>query len=492
MVKDTTLTELSTIMEFRTGEAGNAFYKISSWPETGKVESVEAMLQSGQGLSTYVGYGIGLDGSLALCFKDKDSGAPATYTDTYLVSIKALGKTFNSVVTVNCKAFARGELPKIYIKTNDGSTPRDKENWVPGTIRISGGTNFNDLIETPMHIRLRGNLTITYEKKPYAIKMASRTGLLGMPSHKRWCLLANYGDPTLLRNRMAFYISRSTGIRYTTRSESADLYFNDEFMGNYLLTEQIKVDAHRLDIPENGSYLLELDGYGHKTSDPEYDPDNKFAFESSQSMPVNIKFPEDTNKIAEIKQYFNDTENALIENTTSSIERYVDVDSFLNFWLVYEVMNNMEVNSPKSFYCYKPVGDRLYAGPVWDFDYFVLASGNSMNPVHLWAMAKWGNTFRPMHYLLKNPDINKRARSKIMQMYPFLGTIRSWIDKEAAYIHDAAKQDEAKWGIHLNNNHILFKKMNFEDAVSEMKDVFDGRLQMLEESAAKQPIDTNH
>ena len=130
-----------------------------------------------------------------------------------------------------------------------------------------------------------------------------------MPKHKRWCLIANYMDRTLMRNRVAHYVASHTSLQWTPRTRFAEVWFNGEYLGNYLVVEQIKIDENRLNIDElttddnegdalTGGYLLEMDSY--------FDEMNKFR-SSYSDMPVNIKSPDESITAAQfryIRTYF--------------------------------------------------------------------------------------------------------------------------------------------------------------------------------------------
>ncbi|MDR1727549.1 MAG: CotH kinase family protein [Acidobacteriota bacterium] len=53
-------------------------------------------------------------------------------------------------------------------------------------------------------VKGRGNFTWTLDKKPYSLKLETKASLLGMSSHKRYVLLANHLDKSLLRTEAAF------------------------------------------------------------------------------------------------------------------------------------------------------------------------------------------------------------------------------------------------------------------------------------------------
>ena len=138
-----------------------------------------------------------------------------------------------------------------------------------------------------------------------------------MPKHKRWVLLANYLDRTLLRNHVAFHIAMLTDLEWTPRGQHVELILNGEYRGNYYLCEQIKVDENRVNIHEmessdiegealTGGYLMELDNH--------YDEVNKFKSQIRE-LPYMFKEPDEdvltAEQFAYMQDYVNDFENAL-------------------------------------------------------------------------------------------------------------------------------------------------------------------------------------
>ena len=114
--------------------------------------------------------------------------------------------------------------PVVRIDTEAPVT--DKEHWIAGTLRIDGGNRFEDLAQIAVSVRGRGNSTWEWEKKPYALKFDKKQEVLGMPKHKRWCLIANYMDRTHLRNRIAYHLGAHSNLDYTPRNEFVEVYMN--------------------------------------------------------------------------------------------------------------------------------------------------------------------------------------------------------------------------------------------------------------------------
>lgn len=146
------------------------------------------------------------------------------------------------------------ELPCMFIETETGNLEtihRDKA-CVEGAgvtlLKMDGTVAYGGWID---EMRGRGNSTWGYsEKKPYQITLAERASLLGMPAAKRWVLLANAYDPTLLCNQTVFSIAQSAGMPYTPESRQVELYINGEYRGCYLLSEKVEVDENRVNIPD--------------------------------------------------------------------------------------------------------------------------------------------------------------------------------------------------------------------------------------------------
>ena len=260
---------------------------------------------------------------------------------------------------------------------------------------IEGSTTMNiNGTEYTCGLRLRGNSTQNMPKKPYAIKLDTKASILGMPKHKRWVFLANWLDRTMLRNDMAFYLAQQTG-SWAPRGKHVELVLNGEYVGNYLLGEQIKIDENRLNIADYGwddlikeipspttsdvankiGYLLECDMAAD--SDEIY-----FEVKSPVPFYVYIKDPGDASEYSGtgssygatlaytyINDYFSRVGTALINNDWTTIQSLIDYQSYADYWLFSEITVNQESKHPKSVYMHKDAGGKLKAGPAWDFDW---------------------------------------------------------------------------------------------------------------------------
>ncbi|MBQ8455771.1 MAG: CotH kinase family protein [Bacteroidaceae bacterium] len=273
-------------------------------------------------------------------------------------------------------------LPTVSFRTVDNVEPYDKVNDITSSITFiyADGTMIQEEAGTT---RLRGNASMAHPKKPYRIKLDTSSRLfkgsaMRSPAKARkWTLINNYDDKTLMRNLVAFEIARRIGMDYVPWSKPVDVIVNGEYRGCYQLTDQLTVDRNRIDITEmtpydtegeflTGGYLLELDGYADREVS---------WFTSAAGNPVTIKSPgEDditTEQAAYIRSEFNQMEASILSSNFSDpdvgFRTRLDERSLVQYFLSEELAGN-----PDAFWsCYltKERGDdHFHVGPVWDFD----------------------------------------------------------------------------------------------------------------------------
>ncbi len=277
-------------------------------------------------------------------------------------------------------------LPTLSYHTYEGIEPYDKEHELESEMCLvyDGGTRIQ---EYPTLVRERGNGS-RYEaflKRPYRLKFNDgkshhmlRGSALESPSKcKKWTLLPNWREKSLMRNNIAFEMSRRLGLSYTPWIQNVDVIVNGEYKGNYQLCDQVTVDPGRVDIFEllssdneepniSGGYLLEITSPGGE----EYHFSSEYG-----GIPVDIKSPDEKDITAEQFAYICDAFNEMESRLWSSVYLHpdkgyrnkLDLDSFLRYFLVGEFAGNND--AMWSLYLYKERNDDLFHfGPVWDFD----------------------------------------------------------------------------------------------------------------------------
>lgn len=369
-------------------------------------------------------------------------------------------------------------LPVVFVRTPEPVLSKD--DWVKKSEMHIGNSEKAVAFEK-VQVKGRGNSTWAQPKKPYAIKLDKKSEVLGMPSHKRWCLLANYLDHTLLRNDVAFEIGRKigaagSGLEWTPKGEFVDLVFNGAMVGNYYLCEQIKIDPVRVNIDElenadisapavTGGYLLELDTY--------YDELYKFRSPVCD-LPVNLKSPDENvpaEQLAYIESYFGEVETLLKSGsaTFDEIKQKIDVDSYIDWWIVHELTQNGEPGWPKSSYMYKKRSGTLFAGPIWDFDW-----GTFTDHGDQWLIktAIWYGC------LFDNSDFVSRVKTRWQEIKPKLDEIPAYIDHKYGLIRESAEADCMQWPYYGDINHD--ETLSHQESIKRLKDAYLHRLDWMD------------
>lgn len=270
------------------------------------------------------------------------------------------------------------DLPTVYIDTEFGQGIFSKDVWINATYTevVAGEVvhRYDNL-----QIRGRGNSTWDLEKKPYRLKFDSKVRLLGptRASARDWVLMANHADKTLLRNATAAFVGRFLGQPFTPGERFVDVVLNNQYIGNYQITDQLDIRKHRIEIAEQddevdgssnitGGYLVEFDGFWAKSD---------VSFHTSRGVPVTIHYPDDqhivSSQIDYIQTVIQRFENALYSSDyTDPYKGYralCDTTSLATLYVASEFVAN-----PDAFwstYAYKNAGDPLlYWGPLWDYD----------------------------------------------------------------------------------------------------------------------------
>lgn len=189
-------------------------------------------------------------------------------------------------------------MPQVHINTADGSNSwatrynrNDKLSgnieYVNATVSITECENEYELTDLEAQVKVRGNYTLDYEKKPIRIKFSSKQSVLGLhdgEKYKNWVLLADWKDLSMMNNTVAFYLGNmilgSDGY-YCTDFRNVEVYLNGEYWGVYLLVEQQEAKDGRGGVSEvednytgnDIGYFFEYDGYyADEKNIPDGDP----------------------------------------------------------------------------------------------------------------------------------------------------------------------------------------------------------------------------
>ncbi|GAB6391292.1 MAG: CotH protein/CotH kinase family protein [Treponematales bacterium] len=329
--------------------------------------------------------------------------------------------------------------------------------WITGIPYAVYDAHSENVLSGSTDIKGRGNTTWTMPKKPYSLKLSKKASMLGMPEHKRWALLANYSDKTLLRTEVAFRLGGIfDNLAWTSRSAQAVLFMGDEYLGVYQVTEQIKIDTNRVNVSEtisktkpNGGYLLEIDTRKGEA----------FNFTTTRGVVFCCSDPDD-----ELDEVIPGTTTTVFEKIQADVQRaedvlysdsfkdpdegyrkYLDVASFVDWYLVNEVTKNNDAIFYSSVYMYyDPVKQKYCLGPVWDFDISlgnINYNGND-DPEGFWIKgSKW------IARLFEDPYFVSLVQARWNAKKAQLAVLGQFVDERAAYLAAAQRQNFTRWNI---------------------------------------------
>ncbi|NQU85636.1 MAG: CotH kinase family protein [Mariniphaga sp.] len=332
---------------------------------------------------------------LALCLSKQKIIKTTLFHIGLIALISFVGNNLSTQNSVTGFLEFSSELPIVIINT-DGQTIMDEPKITASLQIINNGIGqLNQSTDIPneydgfIGIEIRGATSSGYPQTPYGFETRDETGnnlnvpLLGMPEENDWTLLSHYNDKSFLRNLLGFMLFEKLG-HYAPRARLCEVIVNNEYQGIYLLTEKIKRDRNRLKIgtlnPEDnegeeltGGYIFKIDYYGSgdnwvSSFSPPGFPDFKVHFVYNYPKPDEITYQQ---KIY-IQDYVNDFETTLYgsdyKDEKKGFRSYINEASFIDYFLVSEVSRNND-GFKKSRYFFKKKSRKLYAGPVWDFDW---------------------------------------------------------------------------------------------------------------------------
>lgn len=222
------------------------------------------------------------------------------------------------------------------------------------------------ILGSQAEIKLRGNSSKEAVKKAYNVKFEEELSFLGMDPGKKWCLVSDPFDKSLLRPALGFAYAKAIVIEGTPEACLSKVYLNEEYMGVYTVTEPVECGTGRVEIdPENGDFLLERN-YDRIEEDKAY-------IESYEGFRFEINEPEEPNEEA-LRQcglLLQDAEEAIVSGEHGKYSRKIDVDSFVDFYIFNELIKDIDFGEYSTRYYFKD--GIMYAGPPWDLD---LTMGN--------------------------------------------------------------------------------------------------------------------
>ncbi len=343
-------------------------------------------------------------------------------------------------------------IPIIQIVTKDGHTIDSKSEWKTALFEVIGNQcGFEDLTIDVMKIKGRGNTSWGLPKKPYSIKLDSGTKILGMKKSKRWVLIANYSDKSLLRNYFASYLGNNLyNTCWNPSFKSVHLILNGSYRGVYLFGEQIKIDKNRVNINDISKTGVDEGGFIFEINER---LDEKFNFTTKKGVCISLKDPDDVD--VEIQQRVQTSiqtaEDVLFgknfDDPVNGWRKYFDEESIIDWYLTNEITKNIDAAHYGSIYFYYEPSDGLFhMGPSWDFDIscgnVYYDGGDKYTGLFVKENSVWVKRMFSDSEFVDN--VKQRWNLTKQDLYGFINT---WIPEQAALLENAADHNFKKWQI---------------------------------------------
>lgn len=273
-------------------------------------------------------------------------------------------------------------LPTLYLDFPDGKNLSSVQH---GVYTEATYTFVDEYVEhsyynLPLQIKGRGNYSWSFAQKPYAIKLGEKADFLGMGAAKKWTLITVGSDKSMMHNYLTQKMAAAMGLRGTCENEYVDVVVNGEYKGTWVLTEKIQIHEERIDVPEEIGVLFEIEMVYRHTCDfcivlheDRWSRDNSVHLRLKTYKGTDIEDMDTRQREAaraELQPFFDNITAAMTDSraTVKKLSKYIDVDSFVNWYLLNEMTRNYDSKFVTSCYCFINEEGKLYMGPVWDFD----------------------------------------------------------------------------------------------------------------------------
>ena len=251
-------------------------------------------------------------------------------------------------------------------------------------------------------IRYRGSSSFnSSDKKPYSFRpltapleeggVKQKVKILGMGKDNNWALLAPYADKSMMRDLLAFEVSRPW-MEYTPQGRYCELFLDGTYYGVYILTEVVSKGKHRLNLPDpdvteegiTGGYIMEVNRTDDEvTYTSKYHPvSNTGQRYVNQYINFQYKSPDYEDLTQEQVDYItgriDQMEQSLwnyMPGKAAVYEPYIDVENFIDYQIAMELGHNVDgYRLSGKFFKRRDSVDARFKMVVWDMN---LAYGNA-------------------------------------------------------------------------------------------------------------------
>ena len=393
------------------------------------------------------------------------------------VTMVVQSDTVTKRYVVNMHAFTG--LPILTIETEGHQDILSKVDYLRAhfTLREDVQTrSAGSYMEMDGQIKGRGNWTWGERKKPYRIKFDEKQSLLDEPKNKSWVLLANLADKSLIRNQIAFELSKMSNLEYTPSSHFVEVLLNNHFRGNYQLCDKLKIGKHRINVGDDG-FFLEVDHRLYR------EPDARLFSVPHIEYDVDVKEPDveyNDSNYNYIKNVFEVADAALFADNytdeTNGWRKYIDETSLIDWYLINEIAKNNDAQFIGSCFFNVRRDGKIKFGPVWDFD---IAFGNwdryGMDTPEGFVVSRtmWMSRF------YTDPLFVKNLKERFAYFYSKRYDIAQLINTYSHYLERSAYENDSQWDILYVYDEHNFLLGNYQNECQWLKEWIFSRFEWL-------------
>jgi hypothetical protein len=255
----------------------------------------------------------------------------------------------------------------------------------------------------------------------------------------------------------------------------------------------VSPDRINIDVAEDGDDTGEAVTGGYYI-EIEAALDEPINWRTGMGVPLMFSEPEEPSAAQEayVKQLFNDFEASLYSEYLADPEKgyqaYIDVDSFIDYYIVQELTKNIDGNLFKSAFVTKERGRKLEMYHLWDFD---LTLGNcgyhhssiGSGPENFWirdvnSYSQPGDNW--FNRMMKDPAFVKRLKDRWNELKPSFETIPAFIDEQAKILEKAQKRNFEVWNINDSIGWVMMPSLgSYEKEVDYLRKFYTARLNWL-------------
>lgn len=375
----------------------------------------------------------------------------------------------------------QSSLPSVYVDLErttleDIHADKNKKHKNNSVYIMDPENTWNLAVVGSAEIKGRGNSTWTLaDKRGYQLSFDKEITVLGMEKARKWILLANAFDDSLMRSQLVYTMAEKMDMPFVPSFEYVDLWIDGEYLGTYLLGEKVEIGDSRLNLHQPDGAIFEHDE-GFYTEEEHWFQSKvmhrhftlKEIKEERQST-ISSAMTNFEAAVDRLATYLYTTPSK--EVTLESLSQMIDVDSFAKYYLINEYVLNRE-SFVSSFYWYMDgPDDVLHLGPVWDFDSCMGNDGCDYTQ-------RYGDNHLLFSYLLAVPEFHARTVELFRQYRPEIEALTENAQVIKEEIEGSAKMNYLRWdllGKPSGKFPDLILRNSFDEAVAGLQAWLEGR-----------------